>query len=76
MDDNFKAGGVAYIKLLRRVLDARGFGRVRIIAGDVHSWAPSSEVLADAELSAAVAVIRPWGGTERVESTPRRRPRV
>ncbi len=57
MDDQFEAGGVAYLKLLRKVLDARGFGSTKIIAGDVHSWAPSTEVLKDPELAKVVDIL-------------------
>jgi galactosylceramidase len=57
MDDQFKEGGVAYLKLLRTVLDARGYTEVKIIAGDVHSWAPSAEVLTDSALAKVVDIL-------------------
>ena len=47
----------AYLKLLRKVLDARGFASTKIIAGDVHSWAPSTEVLKDPELAKVVDIL-------------------
>ena len=56
-DDEFAVAGVAYIKGLRRVLDKRGFSSVRIIAGDVHSWAPEDELLTDKALANATAVL-------------------
>lgn len=57
MDDQFAAAGVAYIKGLRQVLDARGFESVRIIAGDVHSWAPEDQLLTDPVLKNATAIL-------------------
>lgn len=56
-DAEFADAGVAYIKALRKVLDARGFGATKIIAGDVHSWAPENEVLSDPELAGVVDVL-------------------
>jgi galactosylceramidase len=57
MDAQFKEGGVAYLKLLRTVLDARGFSAVKIIAGDVHSWEPAPEVLTDPALAEVVDIL-------------------
>ena len=57
MDREFARSGAEYIKALRKQLDARGHHSTHIIAGDVHSWAPATAMLADAELAAAVHVV-------------------
>eukprot|EP00035_Acanthoeca_spectabilis_P015477 m.307892 g.307892 ORF g.307892 m.307892 type:complete len:537 (-) comp16369_c0_seq6:6215-7825(-) len=57
MDKQFASSGAAYIKSLRKVLDGRGFQSTRIVAGDVHSWAPATAMLTDPDLAKTVDVV-------------------
>ena len=43
--------------MLRSALDAAGFTRTQIVAGDVHSWAPAKTMLQDADLAKVVKVL-------------------
>eukprot|EP00966_Prymnesium_polylepis_P018539 426737-Prymnesium_polylepis.1 len=64
MDDAFAADGVAcaaagshtpaYVKLLRKRLDAAGHHATRLVAGDVHTWDPASKIAGDAALRGAL----------------------
>lgn len=57
MDEEFADAGPDYLKTLRAALDAAGFQSTTIIAGDVHSWAPSKQMLHDPGLARVVGIV-------------------
>ena len=65
MDDAFAAGGVAYLKLLRKRLDAAGHTATALVGGDVHSWDPAQKVAADPALRESLyALCRHYPSTQ------------